>query len=623
MLRRLKSIVLGKPLESFRLAEEKVGVFWGMPVLSSDAISSVAYAVEEMLWVLVPVAGAASFFWMPRIAATIILLMAVLIFSYRQLVAAYPGGGGAYIVAHDNLRPIYGLVAGASLMVDYTLTVAVSICAGTAAITSAFPGLYDYRVLISAVLVFVIAVANTRGIKESSRIFSIPTYAFIISLLILIVAGIAKQASGAIVSVPEPAMSSVSFGTEMVTVFLLMKAFSSGCAALTGVEAISNAVPNFKEPAVHNARVAYGLLGAAVLATFGGMVYLASIYHPVPNSGLTVVAQITTDIFGRGAMFFIIQASTAIILFMAANTAFAGFPSLLSVIARDRYVPRQFAMRGHRLNFNNGIMILALFAVILVLAFQADTHLLIPLYAIGVFTSFTLSQVGMVRHWAAARREGWRHRAVINGLGAFMTGLTVIILAITKFAVGAWMIVIVIPVLVALMLGVKRHYDQVARQLDVPNQLLDQVDLKPWGRNHVIVPVDSINAMVLKALRYARSISDSVVAFHVETEPGEADKLRSKWKKLNTDVTLVIRHTEYREVVGPLTDYIDSKEHVRKPGDTITILLPSFFVTKWWQNALHNNTSLFIANALFHRRDMVLAVMPFYLEEARHNRGES
>ncbi len=615
MLNRLRRIVFGRALESYRLADEKLSVFWGLPVLSSDAISSVAYAVEEMLWILVPVIGAASFLWMPRVAGSIILLMIVLIFSYRQVVEAYPGGGGAYVVAHENMKPVYGLIAGSSLMVDYTLTVAVSICSGTAAITSAVPGLYDYRVVIAVIMIILVAVANTRGIRESSRVFSIPTYAFVLSVIALIIVGLAKHASGANLSMPDPALSSVSFGTEVVTIFLLMKAFSSGCAAVTGVEAISNAVPNFKDPAPHNAKIAYALLGIAVTICFGGVAYLARIYHAVPNPEFTVIAQITVDIFGRGAMFYFMQATTAIILIMAANTAFAGFPSLLSVIAKDRYVPRQFAMRGHRLNFNNGISILAIAALVLVIVFQADTHLLIPLYAIGVFSSFTLSQTGMVKHWMKLRPRGWKHRAFINGIGAVVTGMTVAVLAVTKFMDGAWMVLVIIPVLIMIMRGIKRHYVMIARQLDVPNKTLSEIDLMPQYKHHVIIPVDSLNAMTLKALRYARSMSDSVVAFHVETEPGEAEKLKDKWKKLNTDVTLVVRHTEFREVVGPLVQYIESKEHASQPGDIITILLPQFFVTKWWQNALHNNTSLFIANAMFSHRNVVLSVLPFYLED--------
>ena len=394
MLHQLFRWVFGQSLETERLGEQKFNVFWGMPVLSSDAISSVAYAVEEMLYVLMPVVGIASFLWMPRIAITIILLLLILTFSYRHVVDAYPNGGGAYIVAKENLGPLYGLIAGASLSVDYTLTVAVSICAGTAALISAMPGLFPHRVAISVIIIILLVIGNVRGIKESSRIFSIPTYAFILAVIALVVFGIIKHATGNNPSVPDPSISNLTFGTQAVTLFLLLKAFASGCSALTGVEAVSNAVPNFQDPAPQNAKHSYTLLAIAIIICFGGVAYLAKIYHAVPTPELTVMAQISLDVFGKGGMFYIIQATTAIILAMAANTAFAGFPTLLSVIAQDGYAPRQMALRGHRLNFTNGITFLAIFAIVLVVIFKADTHLLIALYAVGVFTSFTLSQTG-------------------------------------------------------------------------------------------------------------------------------------------------------------------------------------------------------------------------------------
>ncbi|HZK86643.1 MAG TPA: APC family permease, partial [Syntrophomonas sp.] len=366
MFKQFLRWIFGKSLETDRLGDEKFNVFWGMPVLSSDAISSVAYAVEEMLYVLMPVVGIASFIWMPKIAITIILLLLILTFSYRHVVDAYPNGGGAYIVAKENLGPLYGLIAGASLSVDYTLTVAVSICAGTAALISAIPGLFPHRVAISVIIIILLVIGNVRGIKESSRIFSIPTYAFILAVIALVVFGIIKHATGNNPSVPDPSISHLTFGTQAVTLFLLLKAFASGCSALTGVEAVSNAVPNFQDPAPQNAKHSYTLLVIAIIICFGGVAYLAKIYHAVPTPELTVMAQISLDVFGKGGMFYIIQAATAIILAMAANTAFAGFPTLLSVIAQDGYAPRQMALRGHRLNFTNGITFLAIFAIILV-----------------------------------------------------------------------------------------------------------------------------------------------------------------------------------------------------------------------------------------------------------------
>lgn len=607
--------IFGKSLENDLLSEQRFSVFWGMPILASDAISSVAYAVEEMLYVLIPVVGLASFIWMPRIALAIIGLLIILTFSYRQVVEAYPNGGGAYIVAKENLGPIYSLIAGASLSVGYVLTVAVSICAGTTALTSAIPVLYPHRVLVAVVFVLLLVIGNVRGIRESSRIFSIPTYAFIVAVVALVITGLIKYATGAAHIMPAaPVAGEVSFGTQAVTLFILLTAFSSGCSALTGVEAISNAVPNFKEPAPKNAKLTYILLALAITVCFGGVAYLARIYYSVPNPELTVMAQISMAVFGKGIMFYIIQATTTIILAMAANTAFAGFPTLLSIIAQDGYAPRQMALRGHRLNFTNGIGFLALLAIVLIIIFKADTHLLIALYAVGVFAAFTLSQAGMLVHWFKLKSEGWKHRALINGLGALTTLLAVIVVGVTKFQSGAWIVIVVVPLIVALMMKIKQHYISVAEQLDIPNDMLGCLDLDNPSEHHVIVPIDSLNAMVVKALRYARSMSPEVVAFHVEIYKGEADKLRRKWAMLNTQIPLVIKQSPYRDVVGTLIEYIDSDEHASRPGDLITLLLPQFFVYKWYQALLHNNTSLFIANAMFSKHNVVVSVLPFHLE---------
>jgi amino acid transporter len=614
--------VFGQKMETSRLSGEKFNVFWGMPILSSDAISSVAYAVEEILLVLVPVIGAVSFLWMPRIAGVIILLLLILTFSYRHVVDAYPHGGGAYIVAKENLSALSGLIAGASLSVDYTLTVAVSICAGTAAIISAAPILFPHRVAIAVGLIVLLVIGNVRGIRESSRIFSLPTYAFIFSIIALMVAGVIQHATGNVVHITPPAEASVSFGTQAVTIFLLLRAFSSGCSALTGVEAISNAVPNFKDPAPRNAKMVYILLALSIIVCFGGVAYLANLYNVIPNPRQTVIAQITLDVFGQGIMFYFIQAVTAIILAMAANTAFAGFPTLLSVMAQDGYAPRQMALRGHRLNFTNGIMILAFLAISLVIVFQADTHLLINLYAVGVFTSFTLSQTGMLVHWFRLKSKGWQYKALINGMGALTTLTAVVIIGVTKFTEGAWIVFLVVPMIVILMLKIKTHYNSVSRQLDIPNDTLSKIELVYSNSHHVIVPIDSLNVMVLKALRYARAMTSNVEAFHIETYEGEANKLIKKWEILNTDIPLIIRYSPYREIVEPLKEYIDSEEHASQPGDIITVLLPQFFVPKWWQMILHNNTSLFIANAMFSKRNVVVSILPFYIEDLNRYRNK-
>lgn len=623
MLRQFGRFIFGKSMASSQLTDEKLNVFWGMPILSSDSISSVAYAVEEILLVLVPGIGLMSFVWMPRISLAIIALLLILVFSYRHVVDAYPNGGGAYVVAKENLGTVYSLVAGASLSVDYILTVAVSIAAATAAITSAFPHLFTHRVAIALVMVFLLAVGNLRGLRESSRIFSVPTYAFILSIVALILAGLVKYLSGDLTNLAASApQTAVTLGTQAVTVMIIIRAFASGCTALTGVEAVSNAVPNFRDPAPQKAKTVYLLLAISIIICFGGVAILAHACHVIPNPRQTVITQLTLSVFGKGAMFYIIAAATALILGLAANTAYSGFPTLLSVIAQDGFVPRQLSMRGHRLNFNNGIIMLSIAAALLLIIFKADTHLLISLYAVGVFTSFTLSQTGMVLHWWKERSKGWEFKAAVNGLGALVTGVAVTVIGITKFTEGAWIVFVVVPALIAIMLRIKSHYITVARQLDIPNEILPQIDLTASYSHHVIVPIDSLNVMVVKALRYARSLTPNVEAFHVEIYEGEADKLRKKWDLLNTDIPLVVKYSPYREVVNLLTKYIDSEDHASKPGDIITVLLPQFFVSRRWEMALHNNTSLFIANAMLKKRNVIVSIIPFYLEDLTRHRQQ-
>lgn len=619
MFKQFLRWVFGKAMETRQLTGEKLSVFWGMPILASDAISSVAYAVDEMLWVLIPVVGVSSFIWMPRIAMAIVLLLLILTFSYRQVVEAYPNGGGAYIVAKDNLGTTQSLVAGASLQVGYIMTVAVSICSGTNALVSAAPGLFPYRVAIAVLFVLLLVIGNIRGVRESSRIFSFPTYAFILSVIILIIAGLIKFNSGGFTPVAAPP-GQMPFGDQAVTLFILLTAFSSGCSALTGVEAVSNAVPNFKDPAPVNAKKTYLLLALSIVICFGGVTYLTKLYNVSPTPELTGMAQMSMAIFGKGAMFYIIQATTTIILAMAANTAFAGFPTLLSIMAQDGWAPRQMAMRGHRLNYTNGISFLAFLAIILIIAFKADTHLLIPLYAVGVFAAFTLSQTGMFMHWIRLKSPGWKWRAFINGLGALTTMSALLVVGVTKFKSGAWIVFLVVPCIIWGMQRIKRHYVTVAEQLDIPNDMLETLDLDTPCAHHIIVPIDSFNAMVVKAVRYARSITPHVEVFHVETYEGEADKLRRKWAMLHTSIPLIIKESPYREVVGPLIHYIDSEEHESEPGDMITVLLPQFFVYKWYHAALHNNTSIFIANAMLNKHNVIVSILPFYLEGPGHVR---
>ena len=602
----------GKSLKTQELKKEKFSVFWGLPIMSSDAISSVAYAGEEILWILVPAIGLLSYKYMLYASLLIVFLMFMLTFSYRQTIDAYPSGGGSYVVAKDNLGTTAGLIAGASLTIDYILTVAVSASAGTAAITSAAPFLLPHRVGITLGLIILLVIGNLRGVRESSKLFGIPTYLFIISVLSMIIWGIVKIHFMGYTPVP---LYKIPEASGNITLFLFLKAFAGGCTALTGIEAVSNGVPNFKEPSQKHAKMVLGLLALIVLLVFGGISYLATLYHAVPNSEVTVVAQISQQIFDKSIMFYVIQATTAVILVLAGNTAFAGLPLLLAFMARDGYAPRQFAKRGRRLNYSNGIVMLGLLSCILVIIFKGDTHYLIPLYAVGVFISFTLSQAGMFRRWIKSRGYAWRHKAAVNGLGALMTFVTAVIIGATKFAHGAWVVFILIPSVVYVMRKIKLHYTEAARQLKLPmDQKPKKIDFVSQKR-YVIVPIDALNKSFLKALNYARTISDNIIIFHVSVDDAATEKLLKKWHQYGVDIPIVVKKSPYRSIVGPLVKFIESEEYAAGSKDTVTVVMPQFVVTKWWGNILHNQTSLFIKTMLLKRRNIAIVTVPYIIDE--------
>ena len=615
MANRLKRLLIGKPLENEALTEEKYSVFWGLPILASDSISSVAYATEEILLVLVPAVGALAFHPLIGISGAIVMLLAILTFSYRQTIHAYPSGGGAYIVASDNLGKYAGVIAGSALALDYILTVAVSIAAGTAAITSVFPALFHHRVMICLIILGLLFLGNLRGIRESAKIFGLPTYIFIGSVIAMIVAGIIKVKVFGYVP-PEPVIH-LRNNLEPITVLLILRAFASGCTALTGVEAVSNAVPNFKEPTTKHARSVLLLLSFFVFILFAGISFLANIYHVVPIAGKTVLSQIAAEVFGsRNWFYYIFQLSTTLILALAANTAFADFPMLFSVMSRDGFAPRQLSLRGERLSFSNGITALTLIAALLLFVFHGDTHRLIPLYAVGVFISFTLSQYGMFIKWLRSKEKGWVYKAAVNGTGAVVTLVTAIVIGSTKFIHGAWIIIVVIPIIMTVMLKIKKHYTAVAEQLRIKPDEYGMLDLsKDTYKNHVIVPVESVNKASIRALRYAKTISNNVVAFNVAiTEEAEA-KIKEKWNLLHTNIPLIIKYSPYRKVVEPLIDFIESYEEYNFQGeDMITVILPQFSVRTWWQVFLHNQSRFFIARNLLKHRHIVIATIPLQLK---------
>lgn len=612
MLKEIQSVFIGKALKTTDLANEKFNVLWGLPVLSSDAISSVAYACEEILLVLVPVLGIGAYKPMVFVSIAIALLLGILVFSYRQTIDNYPSGGGSYIVASDNLGTIPGLVAASALTIDYILTVAVSTCAGTAAITSAFPTLLPHRALVTVILIALLTLGNLRGMKDSSRLFGVPTYLFMFSVIIMIITGLVKVLVFGITPTP---LVTIQQPVGDLTLILFLKAFSSGCTALTGVEAVSNGIPNFKEPAQKNAKKVLALLALIVFIIFGGISYLSTMYKAVPNEGMTVIAQISSQVFGANSiMFYVIQATTAIILIMAANTAFADLPLLLSILGRDGFVPRQFANRGKRLSFSNGIVLLFLISSTLVIIFDGSTHLLIPLYAVGVFISFTLSQFGMFRKWIKTKEGNWRHKALINGLGAMVTAVTCIIIGVSKFFHGAWIVFICIPLLVLMMTRVKRHYTMTRENLKIDSSI-NKIIKHEKIINHVIVPVEEINKSFIKSLNYGMSIGNTVEIYNVSTDEQRTTKLKEDYELLELNIPLIIEEAPYRNINETTIEFINKRQLELKSNEMITIVMPQFVIDKWWHQALHNQTSLFLRTAMMKKGNISIVTIPFIINE--------
>jgi amino acid transporter len=670
----LKRFIIGRALRTEQAAHERLSKKTALAVFSSDALSSTAYATEEILLVLAVAAAfgqADAFRYVVPISIGIGVLLVIVAISYRQTIHAYPSGGGAYIVAKENLGTNAGLVAGASLLVDYVLTVAVSIAAGVAAITSMVQGtryawLNEHKVLLCLIFIAFIAIANLRGVRESGALFAGPTYAFLISFLFMIAYGLYSYYSyggAAPVPGPEEIKTAEGYTVQPLTLLLILGAFSNGCAALTGIEAISNGVPAFKKPEATNAAATLVIMAALLTTMFLGTSVLAYLYGVHPHESETVISQFARIMF-TGPMFwfyYVVQIATALILVLAANTSFADFPRLGSLLARDRYLPRQFATRGDRLVFSNGIVILAIFASLLVIIFAGDTSRLIPLYAVGVFLSFTLSQSGMVRHWLKERADlrkkngkpfqpnkadihftestidpdslpdaqltasdgrgstfitdevtdtsHWKRSIVISAVGALATFIVLCVFIVTKFIHGAWIVVVVIPLLVLMFRAIHKHYVGVAKQLSTEG--LDA--LRPI-KHTVIVPISGIHRGVVGALQYAKSIApEHVQAVYVDFDEEATAKLREKWERWGAGIKLVVLPSPYRELTRPLLRYISRLER-KNNNDVVTVLLPEFVPAKWWQHLLHNQSSLMLKGALLFKEGVIVISVPYHLK---------
>jgi amino acid transporter len=611
----LKRLLVGRPLASESESHQRLLKVFALAIFASDAISSTAYATEEILHVLVPIAAEEALEYLIPISLVVMVLMAIVVTSYRQVIYAYPSGGGSYQVSQDNLGETPALVAGASLMVDYTLTVAVSISAGTAAITSAFPELRDQRVYLCLGFILVLMVANLRGLKESATVFAIPTYVYVVTLALLIGYGLYRVYFGDLDALPPVEERYEEFtkgGTLLtgVTLYALMRAFSSGAVALTGVEAISNGVPAFRKPEPRNASTTLIWMGVILATAFFGISLLAHELQPTLSDDETVLSIIATAVFGDGAfLYFVFQAATAGILLLAANTAFAGFPQIASILARDGYLPRQLHNRGDRLVFSNGIIALAVIAGLLIVAFGGVTTALIPLYAVGVFCGFTLAQTGMCIRHRRLRHPGWQRGFAINLVGAITTGLVLLVVVVSKFTIGAWIPVVVIPIIAFILTRVKHHYSRVQRALALGESYR--------SRRHthtVVVLVGSLNRATMAALSYARSLApDRLVALSVVLEDGDAEHLQEQWERFDVPVTLQIISSPYRELTTPVVRFLDELDEENE-NDVITVVLPEFVLTHWWEQLLHNQSALLLKGRLLFRRNTVVVSVPYHIE---------
>jgi amino acid transporter len=611
---QMKHLLIGSPLATAAVNSERLNKIRALAIFSSDALSSVAYATEESMKVLI-LAGLGALSLSLPISISVALLLAIVATSYRQTILAYPNGGGSYIVASDNLGRIPGLVAAASLMIDYVLTVAVSVAAGVDAITSAFPPLLPFHVGIAILATVLLTLGNLRGRRESGTIFAIPTYVFIVSLYGLIAYGVAHLLLGDIsytADVPAPAPS------RSLGLLLILAAFAQGCSAMTGTEAISNGVPAFEEPAPQNARATLTWMAVVLGTLFLGVSILATHLNVIPNNQETVISQIARAVVGKGPYYYLIQFSTAAILFLAANTSFQGFPLLSSIVARDGYMPHQFSFRGDRLAYSNGVMALALLALLLLVIFRGSVDALIGLYAIGVFVSFTLSQTGMVLHWLRKRGATWRRSIAVNATGAAMTAIVSVVIAWTKFPEGSWVVLIVTPCLVALFLLIKRHYQLVAEQT-TPETPIDRAAI----RVHAIVPVGAINLPSQQALAFACAVAAQVTGVHVTDDLAEARALQAEWEeKIDDDADLVIIESPYRSLVGPLLAYLDTVRR-ENPADTVLVVLPELVPSRWWENLLHNQTAFVLKAALLFHSGIIVADVPYHIRRTRRERVDT
>ncbi|MGB9775809.1 MAG: APC family permease [Anaerolineae bacterium] len=611
MLHKIREMLIGPPLPTQSFSHRRLNKIRALAAFSPDALSSIAYANQEIYLGLV-VAGAAGLSLAFPIGVAITGLLVLVALSYFQTIHGYPTGGGSYTVARENLGTLPGLIAAAALMVDYTLTAAVSLTAGVAAIASAFPVLWPYRMELALLMLVAIALLNLRGLQETGTAMAVPVYLFLFTFLPMLAWGalrLLREGAGLLTATAPPA-------TEPLTPFLLLHTFASGCTALTGIEAISNGVPAFQPPEARNAGRTLIAMAVLMAVLFAGSIGLTQAFAVISRPDETILSALVRRVLGDGPAYILVQVSTMLILLVAANTSFAGFPRLAAILAADGFLPRQLTGLGDRLVYSNGIVLLAAATAGLILLFGGDTHALIPLFAVGVFLAFTLSQAGMVVHWGRERGRGWVAKALLNGLGALATAVALLIIAVSKFVEGAWITIVVIPLLVSGFLRVRAHYREVACQLSLSRGLPPPLEVPP--RPRVVIPISGVHRGIVDAVNFARSIAREVTAVYVELEPGSGERIRQKWERWWPDVPLVVLPSPYRSVIGPLLEFLDETDRQHNDGQQAAIILPEFVPACWWHNLLHNQTAWLLKAALLYRRrrlgfQRVIIDIPYHL----------
>jgi amino acid transporter len=612
LINRIKHILIGNPLSTQQLAEKRLNKVRALAAFSPGALSSIAYANQEIYLGLV-VAGSAGLASSWPIALAITILLVIVAISYYQTIEGYPSGGGSYVVARENLGDLAGQVAAAALLIDYLLTAAVSLTAGVEAIASAFPTLWPHRVVLSLVILAIITLANLRGLQETGTVMALPVYLFLFTYLLMLVYGLVQLA------LKGPANLTIASPPAIhpLTTFLILRAFATGCTAFTGVEAISNGVPAFQPPESRNAGKTLIVMAILMGLLFLGSIGLTQSLAVIAQPDETILSALSHRLLGDQPSYFLVQISIMLILAVAANTSFAGFPRLASILAKDGYMPRQLTNLGDRLVYTNGILLLALATGALIFVFEGDTHLLIPLFAVGVFLAFTLSQLGMVRHWHRLRGKNWLLKAFANGLGALATGVTVLIVGFSKFLEGAWITVLFLLIFIIAFQRIQKHYKEVSAQLSLHGL---PPSIRPYPKPRIVIPISGVHRVTIEAVSFALSISNDITAVYIELEPGRAQAVRDTWQRWWPDIPLVILESPYRSILGPLLNFLDQTDRQHNDGQLATVLLPEFVPAKWWQGLLHNQTTWLMKTALLYRRrslgyQRVIIELPFHLKK--------